>query len=201
LEAWQLGWASFFFLAMIIDKPAYTSGTDVVSLADMKLFLRVDGSDEDTTITALLNAAVTHISDYTNRHFTGESDAKFYLEKWRSASLAFGPVTRISAVKYYDRSGTLQTLDVSKWYAEEGTDNTRRVYFHDTPDLEEYNASPVYLECKVGAQESASVQTATKLLVAHWFENRRAVVTTSVNTVPLSVHSLLNSERIIDMRQ
>ena len=105
---------------MIIDKPAYTSGTDVVSLADMKLFLRVDGSDEDTTITALLNAAVTHISDYTNRHFTGDSDAKFYLEKWRSASLAFGPVTRISAVKYYDRSGTLQTLDASKWYAEKG---------------------------------------------------------------------------------
>jgi uncharacterized phiE125 gp8 family phage protein len=184
LEAWQLGWASFFFLAMIIDKPAYTSGTDVVSLNDMKLFLRVDGSDEDTTITALLNAAVTHISDYTNRHFTGDSDAKFYLEKWRSASLAFGPVTRISAVKYYDRSGTLQTLAASKYYgtlqtlaaskyyAEANTDNTLRVYFHDTPDLEQYNASPVYLECKVGAQESAAIQTATKLLVAHWFENR-----------------------------
>jgi uncharacterized phiE125 gp8 family phage protein len=187
---------------MIIAKPAYTSGTDVVSLADMKLFLRVDGSDEDTTITALLDAAVTHISDYTNRHFTGDSDAKFYLEKWRSASLAFGPVTRINAVKYYDRSGTLQTLPPANWYNEAHTDNTVRVYFHDTPDLEEYNASPVYLECKVGGAESASIQVATKLLVAHWFENRRAVVTgASVNTVPLSVHSLLNSERIIDMRQ
>ena len=187
---------------MIIEKPAYTSGTDVVSLADMKLFLRVDGSDEDTTITSLLDAAVTHISDYTNRHFTGDSDAKFYLEKWRSASLAFGPVTRISAVKYYDTSGTLQTLSSTKWYATANTDSTMRVYFHDTPDLEEYNASPVYLECKVGAQESASVQTATKLLVAHWFENRRAVITgASANTVPLSVHSLLNSERIIDLRQ
>jgi len=187
---------------MIIAKPAYTSGTDVVSLADMKLFLRVDGSDEDTTITALLDAAVTHISDYTNRHFTGESDAKFYLEKWRSASLAFGPVTRITGVKYYDRSGTLQTLPAANWYNETHTDNTVRVYFHDTPDLEEYNASPVYLECKVGAQESAAIQTATKLLVAHWFENRRAVITgASANTVPISVHSLLNSERIIDMRQ
>jgi len=197
-----LGWASFFSLAMIIAKPAYTSGTDVVSLADMKLFLRVDGSDEDTTITALLDAAVTHISDYTNRHFTGESDAKFYLEKWRSASLAFGPVTRITGVKYYDRSGTLQTLPAANWYNETHTDNTVRVYFHDTPDLEEYNASPVYLECKVGAQESSAIQTATKLLVAHWFENRRAVITgASANTVPLSVHSLLNSERIIDMRQ
>ena len=65
-----MGWASFFFSAMIITKPSYTTGTDVVSLADMKLFLRVDGGDEDTTITALLNAAVSHISDYTNRHLT-----------------------------------------------------------------------------------------------------------------------------------
>lgn len=187
---------------MIIKKPAYTGGAHVVSLDDMKLFLRVDGSDEDDTITALLNAAVAHISDYTNRHFTAGGSAVFYLEKWRPASLAFGPVTRINAVKYDDTSGTTQTLDSSKWYHEAHTDNTMRVYFRDTPDLEEYNATPVFLECSVGAQESAQIKVATKLLVAHWFENRRAVVTgASVNTVPLSVHSLLNSERIIDMRQ
>lgn len=187
---------------MIISKPAYTSGIDVVSLNDMKLFLRVDASDEDTTITALLDAAVTHISDYTNRHFTADGATNFYLEKWRSASLAFGPVTRVGAVKYYDRGGTQQTLSSNNWYVQKHTDNTTRIYFHDTPDLEEYNATPITVECLAGAPASASIQVATKLLVAHWFENRRAVVTgTTVNTVPLSVHSLLNSERIIDVRQ
>jgi len=187
---------------MIIIKPSYTSGTDVVSLADMKLFLRVDGSDEDDTITALLDAAVAHISDYTNRHFTADSTTKFYLGRWRNASLAFGPVTRVVSVKYDDTSGTQQTLDPSKWYTEKLTDNTTRISFHDTPDLEQYNASPVEIECNCGAAESPQIQVATKLLVAHWFENRRAVITgASANTVPLSVHSLLNSERIIDMRQ
>lgn len=187
---------------MIIEKPAYTSGTDVVSLADMKLFLRVDGSDEDTTITALLNAAVVHVSDYTNRHFTADGATNFYLEKWRSASLAFGPITRVSAVKYYDRGGSEQTLSSNNWYVQQLTDNTTRIYFHDTPDLEEYNATPIKVECYAGASASASIKVATKLLVAHWFENRRAVITgASATTVPLSVHSLLNSERIIDMRQ
>jgi uncharacterized phiE125 gp8 family phage protein len=187
---------------MIIDKPAYTTGTDVVSLDDMKLFLRVDHSDEDTTITALLNAAVAHISDYTNRHFTGASTVKFYLERWRTASLAFGPVTRVISVKYDDTTGTQQTLDTSKYYFEELTDNTTRISFHDTPDLETYNATPIEIECECGLGESSSVQVATKLLVAHWYENRRAVITSTVaTTMPLSVHSLLNSERIIDMRQ
>ena len=197
-----MGWASFFFLAMIIDKPAYTSGTDVVSLADMKLFLRVDGSDEDDTITALLDAAVAHISDYTNRHFTAGTKVKFGLERWRSASLAFGPVTAIAVVKYDDRAGDERTLSDSYYYTELFTDNTTRISFHDTPDLEEYNATPVRIECDCGASASPQIETAVKLLVAHWFENRRAVITgASANTVPLSVHSLLNSERIIDMRQ
>ena len=187
---------------MIITKPSYTTGTDVVSLADMKLFLRVDGSDEDTTITALLNAAVGHISDYTNRHFTADGVTKFYLARWRSASLAFGPVTRVVSVKYDDSAGAQQTLSTNNWYTEKLTDNTTRISFHDTPDLEEYNASPIEIECNCGKTSTAQIQVATKLLVAHWFENRRAVITgASANTVPMSVHSLLNSERIIDLRQ
>lgn len=187
---------------MIITKPSYTTGTDVVSLADMKLFLRVDGGDEDTTITALLNAAVGHISDYTNRHFTADSVTKFYLGRWRSASLAFGPVTRVVSVKYDDSAGVQQTLSTNNWYTEKLTDNTTRISFHDTPDLEEYNASPIEIECNCGKTSTAQIEVATKLLVAHWFENRRAVITgASANTVPMSVHSLLNSERIIDLRQ
>ena len=137
--------------------------------------MRVDGSDEDDTITALLDTAVAHISDYTNRHFTADSTTKFYLERWRSASRV-GPVTRVVNVKYDDTSGTQQTLDTSKWYTEKLTDNTTRISFHDTPDLEDYNASPVEIECNCGAAESPQIQVATKLLVAHWFENRRAVL-------------------------
>ena len=187
---------------MIITKPAYTTGTDVVSLVDMKSFLRVDHSDEDTTITALLNAAVTHISDYTNRHFATGGSTVFHIEKFRTASLAFGPVTRVDAVKYDDTTGATQTLDASKYYFESLTDNTTRISFHDTPDLETNNASPVRIEAVAGATPSAAIVMATKLLVAHFYENRRAVITgANATTVPMSVHSLLNSERIIDFRQ
>ena len=50
----------------IITQP---TGTDIVSLNDAKEFLRVDHTDEDATITALINAAVQHCQDYTGRHF------------------------------------------------------------------------------------------------------------------------------------
>ena len=76
-----------------------------MSLSDIKEFLRVDSADEDTTITAALDTAVAWIEDYTNRLMHPNGSADFYLERWRPASLAYGPVTAIDAVKYNDTAG------------------------------------------------------------------------------------------------
>jgi len=187
---------------MNIARPTYTTGTDVVSLSDMKEFLRVDHTDEDTTITALLDAAVAHVSDYCNRHFRTTAVVTFKLERWRAASLAFGPVTGITSVSYYDTSGTSQTLDASKYYTEEHTDGPWRIYFHDVPDLEDYNAHPVTITATCGKGATGNVKHAVRMLVAHWYENRRAVVTGATPVeVPMAVQAILNSERIIDLRQ
>lgn len=187
---------------MNVTTPAPPDGTDVVSLANMKEFLRVDHSDEDTTITALLDAAVSHVSDYTNRHIGTAASAIFYLERWRPAALAYGPVVSITSVTYNDTSGTLQTLDTSKYYVQNHKDDTCLIFFHDTPDLEDYNALPIRITASVGGQPSNSIKHAVRMLVAHWYENRRAVITgPTATTIPLGVHSLLNTERIIDTRQ
>jgi len=162
----------------------------------------VDHSDEDTTITALLDAAVAHVSDYCNRHFTVSTQAIFYLERWRPASLAFGPVSNISSVNYYDTAGVYQTLSSDKYYTEERKDGPWRIYFHDVPDLEEYNAQPVRITVTCGLAATSNVKHAVRMLVAHWYENRRAVVTGAVPVeVPMAVTAILNSERIIDLRQ
>ena len=187
---------------MHVVRPAHTSGTAVVSYADMKQFLRVDSDDENTTITALLDAAVAWVEDYCNRSFTPNRTAVFHIERWRNAALAYGPVTAITSVDYDDTSGTAQTLDASKYYIGAATDGSMMIYFHDTPDLETYNAHPVRVTAAVGVEESANVKHAVKMLVAHWYENRRAVVTgTTPVQVPMAVESLLSVERIIDHRQ
>jgi uncharacterized phiE125 gp8 family phage protein len=186
---------------MHVVRGNHTDGIDLVSLADMKEFLRVDHSDEDTTITALLDTAVAWAEDYTNRLFHPNGSADFYLSRWRPACLAFGPVTAIDAVKY-DVPGATYTLDASKYYYETAHDGSMMIYFHDVPDLEEYNAHPVKIECTVGLAPQENVKHAVRMLVAHWYENRRAVVMgTNPVEVPIAVEALLNSERIIDLRQ
>ena len=186
---------------MHVVRPAHTTGTSVVPLSEAKEFLRVDSSDEDTTITALLDAAVAWVEDYCNRSLRSKS-AVFHLERWRNAALAYGPVTAITHVKYDDTTGAEETLDTSKYYIGAATDGSMMIYFHDTPDLETYNAHPVRVTAQVGVNESANVKHAVKMLVAHWYENRRAVVTGTITaTIPIAVESLLSVERIIDHRQ
>jgi len=114
---------------MHVVRPAHTQGTNVVTLADAKEFLRVDSSDEDTTITALLDAAVAWVEDYCNRSFTAGGSAVFHLERWRNAALAYGPVTAITHVKYNDTAGAEQTLAASKYYT------TRQTWRHTTRTL------------------------------------------------------------------
>ena len=187
---------------MKVTRPSHVTGTTVVSLADMKEFLRVDHDDEDTTIGALLDTAVAHVSDYTNKHFEADASATFHLSRWRPAALAYGPVKSITEVLYDDTSGTTQTLDTSKYYHDPVRIGETMIYFHDVPDLEDYNAHPVRIVANVGTTPSNIIKHAVRMLVAHYYENRRAVVTgTIATTIPMAVEALLNSERIIDLRQ
>ena len=75
------------------------------------------------------------------------------------------------------------------------------IYFRDVPDLEEYNALPIRITASCGGRAEANIEHAIRMLVAHWYENRRAVVTGTITAqIPMAVESLLNPLRVIDMR-
>ena len=187
---------------MFVARPAHSRLTDFFTLDDLKLFLRVDHDDEDDVITALADAAITWCENYCNRKFATGLSATFYLSSFRSASLAYGPVTSITSVLYDDTTGFEQTLDASKYYYDRPGQNPIRIYFHDVPDVEDYNSQPVRVVAAVGEAPTNEVKHAVRLLVGHWYENRRTVVTGTIATsIPFAVEALLSSQRIIDMRQ
>lgn len=187
---------------MFVARPAHSRLSDFFTLDDLKLFLRVDHDDEDDVITALANAAITWCENYCNRKFATGLSATFYLSSFRSASLAYGPVTSITSVLYDDTTGFEQTLDASKYYYDRPGQNPIRIYFHDVPDVEDYNSQPVRVVAAVGEAPTNEVKHAVRLLVGHWYENRRTVVTGTIATsIPFAVEALLSSQRIIDMRQ
>ena len=83
-----------------------------VSLAAMKLFLRVDTADDDAIITVLLGAATDMVQTCTNRQlvnasYTWNSDS-FPLLDTDILYAPVNPLVSITSLKYYDTDGDQQ---------------------------------------------------------------------------------------------
>lgn len=87
-----------------------TTPTEPVTLAEAKLHLRVDGTDEDTLIGGLISAAREACED--------RIEGTIPVTAWQLTLDAFpdaiklprGPVVSVDSVKYLDSSGVEQTL-------------------------------------------------------------------------------------------
>ena len=107
-----------------------------ITSAEVKSWLRIDGSDDDTVISTLLKASHNWAKRYTGRSLTTQTlkmsidsvyDTDIPLQEGnyigidqditrRSILLPQSPVASISSVKYYDDADTESTFASSKYY-------------------------------------------------------------------------------------
>ena len=107
-----------------------------ITSTELKNWLRIDGSDDDTVISSLLIAGHNWAKRYTGRSLTTQTltlsidsiyDADIPLEEGqytgididitrRSIILPESPVASITSVKYYDDADTESTFASSKYY-------------------------------------------------------------------------------------
>lgn len=84
-----------------------------VTLTETKAHLRVDGSDEDDLITALIVAARQWAENYTNKVFVERTLRADIPAFYDEVKLPYGPVSAITSVQYWstDSPSTQETLD------------------------------------------------------------------------------------------
>jgi uncharacterized phiE125 gp8 family phage protein len=181
----------------------YTAATTYpVTLAEAKLHLRVDGTDEDTLINALIAAATQQAENYTWR--TLMTTVYEYIADSFSKQIELDtfPIATIDSIKYYDLNNVQQTLIVSAY---ESNLNECPVlirpkenyYWPDT----KIRFDAVTVRFTAGYASAAAVPAAIKqailMIVGHLYANREDVVTgTQVNTMPQSSQYLLNTYRV-----
>lgn len=188
---------------MQVSYPTPSSPVDldnVVTVAELKTYLRVDNTVEDSLITALRASAVQYVEEYCNSRI-GVTAALGALDAFYNSFFPVGPVVAINSVTYVQTGGTTQTLSANSYYYDAASEPAR-IAFHDVPDLETYALSRVTIGFTVGFSIDGvpePIVTAIKMLVAHYYENRRAVTSGSAipRTVPLGVESLLSPYRVI----
>lgn len=91
-----------------------------VTLADVKLDVRVDHSDDDALLNTLIIAATREAEDVSRRAFVTRT-LELALNAWpmpgRPIVLPYPPLATVVWVKYYDTDNTLQTVSAGDYIA------------------------------------------------------------------------------------
>lgn len=172
-----------------------------ITAAECKAQLRIDGTDEDTYIAALIAAAVSYVDA------TGLLGRAIITQTWRQSgrplnrlAIRLPTVQSLSAVKYYDADNTLQTATLSDfrligsrdWAYVEPVGSWPSTF--DRPDAVQVEFVAGYGDA--AGDVPASVRHALILLVAHWFENREPeVVGSGSKSLPHAFDALIMAEK------
>lgn len=188
-----------------------------LSLNDAKLHLRVDGTAEDTMISAYLQAARELCEEYTGRSlitqtwqlklddFPGNRRNPHYVDSVIELPRA-APLQNVSSIQYIDANGATQTLDSDIYDVDTHSTPGRVIlaYGKSWPSTRNQQHA-VTVSYVTGYGDAASdvperfVQ-AIRLLLGDWYENRETVsFANNVYELPMvgAAKALLNINRVV----
>jgi uncharacterized phiE125 gp8 family phage protein len=166
-----------------------------VALATVKVFLRVDGTDEDSLITSLAKAAREEGEKLSRRAFitqTWEMIIECWPHDWR-LRVYRPPLQSITSVKYFDSDNAEHTFTD---YVVDTRSEPGVIIFNSLPSatLQKSGAIVVRFVAGYGAAGSNVPERINNLilaLTAYWYENRET------HEVPAEIKKAFIAERAV----
>ena len=154
-----------------------------VTAQEMREFLSLVGTEDDTLLAGLISAARTALEKYTGRTFITTVYQVYYDGfSFLPITLARPPVQSVSSITYVDVDGVTQTLSSSLYIVDVASlfGRISPAYDEVWPITREQN-NAVCIEIKTGygdaaASVPASIKVAIKMIVADVYEHREANV-------------------------
>lgn len=178
----------------------------VLTAADMRARLRLDGTEEDDLLAAFIGAATAEIDGPTGAGLAMLAQVwTLHLNAWpwrgRPIVLPGAPIRAVEEIRYIDLDGADQILDPAEYQVRlaaacEIRPATALGYF---PAVEE-GAGAIAIDYRLGVDTPAEIDpglvTACALIVGHYFEHREAVIAgTTAIEIPLGAMHILNRYR------
>ncbi|HYH39911.1 MAG TPA: head-tail connector protein [Azospirillum sp.] len=197
-------------LTLVSAAPAYP-----VTLAEAKAHLRLDTSDDDALVDALIAAATAHLDGrdgWLGRALVQQTwDLK--LHRFPGViDVPLPPLQSVTSITYLDSNNVSQTLATSKYQVDGNGQWRARIkpaYGETWPSTyDAWNAVTVRF---VAGYEPGSgsptdyaenvpqpIKHALLLLISHWYENRAPVnIGNIVSALPMTVDALLAPYRVM----
>ncbi|MFM8702016.1 MAG: head-tail connector protein [Hyphomicrobiales bacterium] len=177
--------------------PITGPSVEPITLAEMKLWLKVDGTEDDTVINALIVSARLAVEAVTKRALITQS-WRVVLDAWRQGGLIrlpMGPLQAVTAARVYDAAGAATTVPVSNFLVDNSSRLPRVIVTGQVPTPGRV-ISGIEIDCTLGFGATGStvpdpLRLAMRLLVTFWFENRGDVPISGAANWPESVLTLL----------
>ena len=163
---------------------AYTLTTpsfEPVTLALAKEWLKVSDTSEDTSITAIIQAAREFVEHHTGQMWAERTAVEYFdcFPNDDTIRLSLAPASAISSVQYIaNGSGSTYGTFSSASYAKDFISDPPRIVLGEDYDWPDTESAPnaVKVTYMVGQATTGaipeSVKTSMRLLIAFWFENR-----------------------------
>lgn len=184
----------------IISEPT----AEPITLAEAKTHLRVDHSDDDSYIDALITAARKYLDGNC-----GVLGRALITQTWEltlarfpdgDIPLPLPPLQSITSITYIDQDGASQTLATSVYAADLNENMVRLKYDQSWPDTRDvWNAVVIRFVAGYGAASAVPkpLVHAIKLMVGDLYEHRQSVVMgVEPRMVPFAVDSLIAPYRV-----
>jgi len=172
-----------------------------VTLIEAKNHLRVDHGDDDSLISALLQAAREWCEGYQGRAYMQRTITLKLDTFYDMLELPDPPLVSVTSVQYVDTDGNTQTLG-STYYTVDTTSEPGRIHLAYNQTWPQHRDIPhaVTITFVAGYSSRAAVparfKAAIKLLLGHLYEHREVVTELALKKVPMAVESLLNIDRV-----
>lgn len=172
----------------------------VIPLADVRLHLRLDllgGSThpDDALITAFIDAARDYVEHNTQRS-VGVQTLELALDAFPSGAieLPLGAAS-ITSLSYVDDEEAVIVMDSSEYVLDEYSHQSWVLFVDAWPTAKD-SANVVKIRYVTKSAINSAVKAAMLLLIGHWYENREASNFDKLQSIPLGVKSLLDTERV-----
>ena len=179
---------------------ATAPGSEPLTAAEAKAHLKVDVTDDDTLISALIVAAREYCEGYLHRKLITQA-WDWTVDRFPICfQLPFLPVSAVTSVKYYDTANALQTLS-SSYYQVDLNSTPARIhlaYGYAWPSTYE-RSDAVVVRFSAGYANAGAVPQTIKqamlLLIGHWYRSREAAGA-KLDEIPMGVQALLFPMRL-----